>query len=69
MNTYRELRTDMELFTAALLHVLVVVVDQDPFGPDEVIEPGGVVEAYTPQRVMVDGSWYSRKHCSFRIIE
>ncbi len=67
MNTYKELKTDMELLTAALLQVLVCVVDEDPFDLDEVVEPGGLIEVYTPNRVQVNGEWYSRKYCSFRI--
>jgi len=66
-NTYKELKTDMELLTAALLQVLVAVVDENPFDPDELVEPGGVVEAYTPLKVQVNGEWYARKYCSFRI--
>lgn len=68
MNTYKELKTDMELLTAALLQVLVCVVNEDPFDADELVEQGGVVEAYTPNRVQVNGEWYSRKYCSFRIL-
>lgn len=68
MNTYKELKTDTELLTAAMLRVLVAVVDEDPFDPDELVEPGGIVEAYTPLKVKVNGEWYSRKYCSFRIV-
>lgn len=69
MHTYKEIKTDMELLTAAILRVLVTVVDHDPFGPDQIVELGGIVEAYTHQRVMVNGLWYARRYCSFRIVE
>lgn len=37
-NTYKELRTDTKLLTAALLQVRVYVVETLPFDPDELLD-------------------------------
>ncbi|NGZ75903.1 hypothetical protein [Saccharibacillus alkalitolerans] len=64
-DTYRELRSDADLLAAALLQVLVYVVDAHD--TDEVVDFGGVVEAYTLLQVKINGEWHGRHDHSFRV--
>ncbi len=64
-HTYRELKTDSELLTAAMFGMLVYVVDA--YDPEEMHELGGVIDAYTLRRVRIDGEWYARGDFSFRV--
>jgi len=66
-NTYKELKTDMELLTAALLQAHVYVVATPQYDPDEPLDYGGLIEAYSPIFVQIDGMKYMRKYHSFRL--
>lgn len=61
----QRIKTDTELFATVVMQISITVIDKKPFGPDEIAEPGGVVEVYTHQKVMINGVWYSRKQSSF----
>lgn len=60
MNTY-EVKTDMELFAAALSQVKVRVETESEHGVDIVVDYGGPVKIYTPEFIKIQDKYYSRK--------
>ncbi|CAH1216196.1 hypothetical protein PAECIP111890_04373 [Paenibacillus sp. JJ-223] len=65
-NTYRKLETDTDFFVAALsqTRVSVWIVLQDR---EEIMDYGGVVEAYSNVSVKIAGSRYFRDKFEFRV--
>ncbi|WP_411830961.1 hypothetical protein [Paenibacillus peoriae] len=65
--TFKVLKTDMELFGAALvqLHVYVVSVDEELRVAFE--DYGGVVEEITPESVRIAGKIFRRDQLEFRV--
>lgn len=59
----KELRTDLELLTAALFQVFVYVVNI--YDPNDRTDFGGTIEGYTRSRVKVNDEWYIREDFSF----
>ncbi|URJ51593.1 hypothetical protein [Paenibacillus polymyxa] len=66
-HTYKVLKSDIELFTAALSQVRVYVVQ--PLGEDliDIVDSGGPVENYTPESIKINGSYFFRKQFEFRV--
>jgi hypothetical protein len=66
-HTYKVLKSDIELFAAALSQVRVYVVQ--PLGKDliDIVDYGGVVKNITPESVKINGSYFFRKQFEFRV--
>jgi len=56
------LKSDMELFAAALAGVRVTV-----FADGKIVDYGGNVEEYTSDSVRIGGTWYLRGSFVFRV--
>ncbi|MEK5318181.1 hypothetical protein NSS94_02705 [Paenibacillus sp. FSL L8-0644] len=65
-HTYKVLKSDIELFTAALSQVRVYVVQ--PLGENliDIVDYGGTVEKITPESIKIDGSYFLRNQFEFR---
>ncbi|WP_435530528.1 hypothetical protein [Paenibacillus polymyxa] len=65
--TYKVLKTDMELFGAALVqaHVYVVSVDEELRVTFE--DYGGIVEEIKPESVKIAGEIFMRDQLEFRV--
>ncbi|KAF6653834.1 hypothetical protein QNH38_02650 [Paenibacillus polymyxa] len=65
--TYKVLKTDMELFGAALVqaHVYVVSVDEELRVTFE--DYGGIVEEIKPESVKIAGKIFMRDQLEFRV--
>ncbi|MGG4218829.1 hypothetical protein ABEW32_11420 [Paenibacillus jamilae] len=65
-HTYKVLKSDIELFAAALSHVRVYVVQ--PLGEAliDIVDYGGAVEKITPESVKINGSYFFRNQFEFR---
>ncbi|SPY16074.1 Uncharacterised protein [Paenibacillus polymyxa] len=66
-HTYKVLKSDIELFAAALKQVRVYVVQ--PLGKDliDIVDYGGPVEKYTPESIKINGSYFFRNQFEFRV--
>ncbi|APB77366.1 hypothetical protein PPYC2_21515 [Paenibacillus polymyxa] len=66
-HTYKVLKSDIELFAAALNQVRVYVVQ--PLGEDliDIVDYGGVVEKITPESIKINGNYFFRKQFEFRV--
>ncbi|WP_346836023.1 hypothetical protein [Paenibacillus polymyxa] len=66
-HTYKVLKSDVELFAAALSQVKVYVVQS--LGEDfiSVIDYGGTIEMFSPNSVKIAGAYYIRNQFEFRI--
>ncbi|WCM59291.1 hypothetical protein [Paenibacillus polymyxa] len=65
--TYKVLKSDIELFTAALSQVRVYVVQS--LGEDfiSVVDYGGTIEKFSPDSVKIAGAYYIRNQFEFRV--
>ncbi|MDH2330512.1 hypothetical protein [Paenibacillus polymyxa] len=65
--TYKVLKSDIELFAAALSQERVYVVQ--PLGEDliDIVDYGGTVEKITPESIKINGSYFFRKQFEFRV--
>ncbi|AET59603.1 hypothetical protein HPL003_14260 [Paenibacillus terrae HPL-003] len=66
-HTYKVLKSDIELFAAALSQVRVNVVQ--PLSEDliDIIDYGGAVEKITPEWIKIKGSYFFRNQFEFRV--
>ncbi|MBE7897487.1 hypothetical protein G7L40_02060 [Paenibacillus polymyxa] len=66
-HTYKVLKSDIELFTAALSQVKVYVVQ--PLGEDliTVVDYGGSIEKFSPDIIKISGVYYMRNQFEFRV--
>ncbi|MGW8956598.1 hypothetical protein [Paenibacillus sp. NPDC055715] len=66
-HTYKVLKSDIELFAAALSQVRVYVVN--PLSEDmvEVVDYGGPVEKFSPESIKINGSYFFRNQFEFRV--
>ncbi|MDN4078217.1 hypothetical protein QYF52_09740 [Paenibacillus polymyxa] len=66
-HTYKVLKSDIELFTAALSQVRVYVVQS--LGEDfkSVVDYGGTIEKFSPDSVKIAGAYYIRNQFEFRV--
>ncbi|WP_328800265.1 hypothetical protein T3H97_16235 [Paenibacillus sp. LX16] len=65
-HTYKVLKSDIELFAAALSQVRVYVVQ--PLDEDliDIVDYGGAVEKITPESIKIKGSYFLRNQFEFR---
>ncbi|WP_339273757.1 hypothetical protein MKY59_21430 [Paenibacillus sp. FSL W8-0426] len=61
----RKLRTDIELFTAALAQVRVTVREKD----GQIADYGGVIERYSTDSIKICGTYYMRGEYDFEAAE
>ncbi|MFW9331746.1 hypothetical protein ACN6AX_00755 [Paenibacillus polymyxa] len=66
-HTYKVLKSDIELFAAALSQVRVYVVQL--LGEDliDIVDYGGIVEKITPESIKINGSYFFRNQFEFRV--
>lgn len=64
-NTYKELISNEEFFTAALLQVRVIVVDAEG---GSLVDYGGPVQKYTEFSVRIGGVHYQRHLHIFKVV-
>ncbi|KYG95669.1 hypothetical protein [Paenibacillus polymyxa] len=66
-HTYKVLKSDIELFAAALNQTRVYVVQS--LGEDmvSVVDYGGTVEKFSPDSVKIAGAYYIRNQFEFRV--
>ena len=66
-HTYKVLKSDIELFAAALNQVRVYVVQ--PLSDDmvEVVDYGGTVEKFSPDSIKINGKYFMRDQFEFRV--
>ncbi|WP_025682584.1 hypothetical protein [Paenibacillus maysiensis] len=66
-HTYKVLKSDIELFAAALSQVRVYIVQ--PLGEEliDIVDYGGEVEKITPEAIKINGSYFLRKQFEFRV--
>ncbi|WP_080942877.1 hypothetical protein [Paenibacillus polymyxa] len=66
-HTYKVLKSDIELFAAALSQARVYVVQ--PLGKDliDIVDYGGPLEKFTPESVKISGMYYMRGQFEFRV--
>lgn len=64
MNTHKELISNEEFFTAALLQVRVMVVDAED---QSLVDYGGPVQKYTDFSVRIGGVYYQRHLHTFKV--
>ncbi|WP_264453539.1 hypothetical protein [Paenibacillus polymyxa] len=66
-HTYKVLKSDIELFAAALSQVRVYVVQ--PLSEDliDIVDYGGPIERYTPESIKINGNYFMRNQFEFRV--
>ncbi|WP_418027045.1 hypothetical protein [Paenibacillus sp. JJ1722] len=66
-HTYKVLKSDLELFAAALSQARVYVIQ--PLGEDliDIVDYGGMVEKITPESIKINGSYFFRNQFEFRV--
>ncbi|MMZ53656.1 hypothetical protein D1872_154550 [compost metagenome] len=66
-HTYKVLKSDIELFAAALNQTRVYVVQS--LGEDmvSVVDYGGTIEKFSPESVKIAGAYYIRNQFEFRV--
>ncbi|WP_342426522.1 hypothetical protein [Paenibacillus sp. FSL L8-0158] len=66
-HTYKVLKSDIELFAAALSQVKVYIVQL--LGEDfiSVVDYGGTIEKFSPDSVKIAGAYYIRNQFEFRV--
>ncbi|AJE54189.1 hypothetical protein [Paenibacillus polymyxa] len=66
-HTYKVLKSDIELFAAALSQVRVYVVQSLREDIVSVIDYGGTIEKFSPVSVKIAGAYYIRNQFEFRV--
>ncbi|MFC7559903.1 hypothetical protein ACFQ5D_09300 [Paenibacillus farraposensis] len=66
-HTYKVLKSDVELFAAALSQVRVYVIQ--PLNEDivSVVDYGGTIEKFSPESIKINGSYFFRNQFEFRV--
>ncbi|MGW8444320.1 hypothetical protein ACWGXJ_25780 [Paenibacillus sp. S33] len=66
-HTYKVLKSDIELFAAALNQARVYVVQL--LGEDmvSVVDYGGTIEKFSPDTIKIAGAYYMRNQFEFRV--
>lgn len=67
MSESRALYSDTELFAAALFQLKVSVWERTADDIPVRIEDGGTIERITPLSVKINGAYYMRSVCEFRV--
>ncbi|WP_225999313.1 hypothetical protein [Paenibacillus sp. BJ-4] len=66
-HTYKVLKSDIELFAAALNQVRVYVVQLLSEDLVSVVDYGGTLEKFSPDSVKIAGAYYMRNQFEFRV--
>ncbi|MGW8439837.1 hypothetical protein ACWGXJ_02355 [Paenibacillus sp. S33] len=66
-HAYKVLKSDRELFAAALSQVRVYVVQPLGEGLIDIVDYGKAVENITPESVKINGSYFFRNQFEFRV--
>ncbi|KJD37360.1 hypothetical protein [Paenibacillus polymyxa] len=66
-HTYKVLKSDIELFAAALSQARVDVVQSLDEDLIDIVDYGGPVEKFTPESIKINGSYFFRKQLEFRV--
>ncbi|URJ45467.1 hypothetical protein MF628_005291 [Paenibacillus polymyxa] len=66
-HTYRVLKSDIELFAAALSQARVYVVQSLREDMVSVVDYGGTIEKFSPESVKIAGAYYIRNQLEFRV--
>ena len=66
-HTYKVLKSDIELFAAALSQVRVYVVQSLREDMVSVVDYGGTIEKFLPDSVKIAGAYYIRNQFEFRV--
>ncbi|WP_311080978.1 hypothetical protein [Paenibacillus polymyxa] len=66
-HTYKVLKSDIELFAAALSQVRVYVVQSLDEDFISVVDYGGTIEKFSPDSVKIAGAYYIRNQFEFRV--
>ncbi|MNW45475.1 hypothetical protein D3C74_227410 [compost metagenome] len=66
-HTYKVLKSDIELFAAALSQVRVYVVQPLGEGLIDIVDYGGAVEKITPESIKINGSYFMKNQFEFRV--
>ncbi|MCP3746696.1 hypothetical protein [Paenibacillus sp. A3M_27_13] len=66
-HTYKVLKSDIELFAAALSQARVYVVQSLDEDLIDIVDYGGPVEKFTPESIKINGSYFFRKQFEFRV--
>lgn len=68
INRYQVVKTDIELFAAALSQVRVYIAfDDQEAGYKYLVAHSGPVEKFTPEYVRISGVYYRRSQYEFRV--
>ncbi|MDG0053106.1 hypothetical protein MMB75_05385 [Paenibacillus sp. P2(2022)] len=65
--TYKVLKSDIELFAAALSLARVYVVQSLDEDLIDIVDYGGPVEKYTPESIKINGTYFFRNQFEFRV--
>ncbi|KJD38054.1 MULTISPECIES: hypothetical protein [Paenibacillus] len=66
-HTYKVLKSDIELFAAALRQARVYVVQSLSEDMVSVVDYGGTIEKFSPDSVKIAGAYYIRNQFEFRV--
>ncbi|CCC85557.1 hypothetical protein PPM_2620 [Paenibacillus polymyxa M1] len=66
-HTYKVLKSDIELFAAALSQARVYVVQSLREDMVSVVDYGGTIEKFSPDSVKIAGAYYIRNQFEFRV--
>ncbi|MGW8444414.1 hypothetical protein ACWGXJ_26265 [Paenibacillus sp. S33] len=66
-HTYKVLKSDIELFAAALRQARVYVVQSLSEDIVSVVDYGGTIEKFSPDSVKIAGAYYIRNQFEFRV--
>ncbi|MDN4079608.1 hypothetical protein QYF52_16820 [Paenibacillus polymyxa] len=65
--TFKVLKSDIELFAAALSQVRVYVVQSLDEDLIDIVDYGGSVEKITPESIKINGTYFIRNQFEFRV--
>lgn len=66
-HTYKVLKSDIELFAAALNQARVYVVQLLGENMVSVVDYGGTIEKFSPDTIKIAGAYYMRNQFEFRV--
>ncbi|MCP3809965.1 hypothetical protein NLX78_22320 [Paenibacillus sp. Lou8.1] len=66
-HTYKVLKSDLELFAAALSQARIYMVQPLNEGLIDIVDYSGAVENITPESVKINGTFFMRNQFEFRV--